>query len=172
MYSIRCSADSSKMVRDSVCQVNFSFSETCVLPYAAVTVTLQTATKLPSLVITITSAVPAATPVTVIALPLTVTVAFAPSEVATRNEVSEALAGLTVTLSVVVAPTATLAVALSSVTPVTGIFGVPLSSASSGLPVLVIFAVRVMTSFAGMALPKLLHQPRKTSTVPFGYLIL
>lgn len=137
------------MVRDSVCQVNFSFSETCVLPYAAVTVTLQTATKLPSLVITIMSAVPAATPVTVSVLPLAVTVALARSADDTRKDLSEALAGLTVTLSVVVAPTATLAVALSSVTPVTGIFGLPLSSASSGLPVLVIFAVRVITSLPG-----------------------
>lgn len=111
--------------------------------------TLQTATKLPSLVMTMMSAVPTATPVTVIVLPLTDTVALVPSDVATRNEGSDALAGLTVTLSVVVAATTTLAVDLSSVTPVTAMGAEPLSSASSGLPVLVIFAVRVITSLPG-----------------------
>lgn len=114
---------------------------------------LQVATKLPSLLMTIMSAAPGATPVTIRDLPLTTTFAFELSEVAARNDCIDALAGRKVTFSVVVVPTATLAVALSSLIPVTAIGGLPLSSASSGFPVLVILAVRVITSFAGMALP-------------------
>jgi hypothetical protein len=49
-------------------------------------VTLQIATKLPSLLMTMISTVPAATPVTVRVLPLTVTVAFEGSELATRKD--------------------------------------------------------------------------------------
>jgi hypothetical protein len=47
-----------------------------------------------------------------------------------------------------------------------------LSSARDGLPLLVICALRVITSFREIVLPKLFTQPVKISTAPFGYLIL
>lgn len=76
----------------------------------------------------------------------------------------------TVKVSVVVAPTLTLADAGATVSPVTPTVSVP-SSARYGRPTPLIFTVRVITSFEAMVLPSELSQPRKTSTVPLGYLI-
>ncbi len=66
--------------------------------------------------------------------------------------------------------TLTLADAGATVSPVTPTVSVP-SSARYGRPTPLIFTVRVITSFEAMVLPSELSQPRKTSTVPLGYLI-
>lgn len=102
--------------------------------------------------------------------PFRVTVAVCGSDECTLIALSLAPSGFTVKVSVVVAPTFTLADAGDTVSPVTLTVSVP-SSARYGRPTPLIFTVRVITSFEAMVLPSELSQPRKTSTVPLGYLI-
>ena len=114
---------------------------------------------------------PAATPFTVMVIPLTDTVAFVLSEDTARKLLSVAPSGWNATVSVVLCPFTTEALAGVTVMPVAAVT-VLRSSAIDGRPTLVTFTVRVITSFAVTALPILLTQPRNTSTVPFGKRIL
>ena len=114
---------------------------------------------------------PAATPFTVMVIPLTDTVAFVLSADTARKLLSVAPSGWNATVSVVLFPFTTEALAGVTVIPVAAVT-VLRSSAIDGRPTLVTFTVRVITSFAVTALPILLTQPRNTSTVPFGKRIL
>src|SRR5699024_5561558 len=84
----------------------------------AVTVKVQTAVLLPSLVVTVMSALPALTAVT---LPLLSTVAIAASDDANVTVLSDAVDGATVATKLPVAPSSNDKVVLSNVTPVTAI---------------------------------------------------
>ncbi|GDP35242.1 hypothetical protein BvCmsNSP006_03491 [Escherichia coli] len=98
-------------------------------------------------------------------------VAFDGSAETTLNVLSVALSGSKETVRVVVFPFATVPDVGVTLIAVTGVILLR-SSATEGLPTLVTFTVRVITSFAVTALPILLTQPRNTSTVPFGKRIL
>lgn len=100
-------------------------------------------------------------------IPLTDTVAFVLSADTARKLLSVAPSGWNATVSVVLCPFTTEALAGVTVMPVAAVT-VLRSSAIDGRPTLVTFTVRVITSFAVTALPILLTQPRNTSTVPFG----
>ncbi|GDQ89251.1 hypothetical protein BvCmsNSP010_01787 [Escherichia coli] len=98
-------------------------------------------------------------------------VAFDGSAETALNVLSVALSGSKETVRVVVFPFATVPDVGVTLIAVTGVILLR-SSATEGLPTLVTFTVRVITSFAVTALPILLIQPRNTSTVPFGKRIL